>query len=381
MRIVILGAGPAGLYLSYLLKRRDRDADVRVIEQNDAGATFGFGVVFSDRALEFLNEDDAETYAAVTPHLESWTDIAIAHRGERIVIDGVGFAAIGRLHLLRILQERARSVGVEPVYGHAVISPQELADVDLVVGADGANSLVRRSYADEFGSSVAHLSNRFAWFGVAKRFETLTQTFHRAEFGYFNAHHYRYAPDRSTFIVETDEETFNRNGFAELPLEEAKRLCERVFARELEGRPLISNNSIWRQFPNIRNERWHHGNAVLIGDALRTAHFSIGSGTRLAMEDAIALDRALAAHRHVGDALQAFEAARRPVVEKLVAAADASAAWYERFPEHMQLAPRDFAMSYIQRSGRVDPERLRKSSPRFYRSAFSLNEARNGCAG
>jgi 2-polyprenyl-6-methoxyphenol hydroxylase-like FAD-dependent oxidoreductase len=366
MRIAILGAGPAGLYLAYLIKRRRPDTDVTIIEQNPAGATFGFGVVFSERALEFLREDDEATYSAIAPHVESWRDIAIVHRGELVVIDGVGFAAIGRLKLLQVLQARARSAGVEPIYGRAVKNLDELGGADLIVGADGVNSLVRRTYEKQFGASVRFLSNRFAWFGTTKRFDTLTQTFAETEFGFFNAHHYRYAPDLSTFIVEVDQATFVRAGFAQLDETETRTLCERVFAGVLEGHALISNNSIWRQFPLVHNEHWQVGKQVLIGDALHTAHFSIGSGTRLAMEDAIALDRALAAHPgDVAMALAAYETARRSILEKLVSGANQSAIWYEQFAEHMRLAPFDFAMSYVTRSGRVDIERLRKLSPLF----------------
>ncbi len=225
---------------------------------------------------------------------------------------------------------------------------------------------MRRSHEKEFGASVEHLTNRFAWFGTRKRFETLTQTFIATELGSFNAHHYRYTPDQSTFIVEVDRATFERAGFARMREADARAACERIFAEALDGHPLISNNSIWRQFPIVHNERWSHGNRVLIGDALHTAHFSIGSGTRLAMEDAIALDKALAAHpRDLSAALAAYETARRPILEKLVAGANGSAEWYERFAEHMRLAPVDFAMSYITRSGRIDIERLRKLSPRF----------------
>jgi 2-polyprenyl-6-methoxyphenol hydroxylase-like FAD-dependent oxidoreductase len=365
MHIAILGAGPAGLYLAYLIKRRSPETAVTLIEQNPADATFGFGVVFSDRALEFLREDDEATYSAITPHMESWSDITIVHRGERVTIDGVGFSAIGRLKLLQLLQARARSVGVEPSYQRAVKSLGELGNVDLVVGADGVNSLVRRSNENRFGASVRLLTNRFAWFGTDKRFETLTQTFSETKAGSFNAHHYRYSPDLSTFIVEVDQSTFARAGFAQMGEAETRAFCEHVFAQTLDGHRLISNNSIWRQFPIVHNEHWSVDNCVLVGDALHTAHFSIGSGTRLAMEDAIALDRALAHSGNVGAALVAYEAARRPTLEKLVSGANGSATWYEHFAEHMRFAPVDFAMSYITRSGRVDIERLRKLSPRF----------------
>lgn len=366
MRIAILGAGPAGLYLAYLIKRRRPDTDVAVIEQNAADATFGFGVVFSDRALEFLREDDQETYAAIAPHMESWNDITVVHQGERVVIDGVGFAAIGRLRLLQLLQARVRSAGVVPVYGRVLRSLDELAGVDLIVGADGVNSLVRRSYERQFGATTRLLTNRFAWFGTSKPFETLTQTFIETERGFFNAHHYRYEPGLSTFIVEVDQASFARAGFAQMNDAQTRALCERIFSKVLDGHALISNNSTWRQFPIVHNDRWRAHNTVLIGDALHTAHFSIGSGTRLAMEDAIALDKALAEHSaDIGTALAAYETTRRPILEKLLAGANGSALWYEHFAEHMKLAPADFAMSYVTRSGRVDIDRLRKLSPRF----------------
>jgi 2-polyprenyl-6-methoxyphenol hydroxylase-like FAD-dependent oxidoreductase len=378
MRITILGAGPAGLYLAYLIKRRRPDTTVTVIEQKPADATFGFGVVFSDRALEFLREDDEATYSAITPHMESWNDITIAHRGERVTIDGVGFSAIGRLKLLQLLQARARSVGVEPVYRRTVKSLDELGDADLVVGTDGVNSLVRRGNEGRFGASVRFLSNRFAWFGTGRRFETLTQTFVETDAGSFNAHHYRYAPNLSTFIVEVDGATFARAGFGQMDEEQTRSFCERVFAQALDGNQLISNKSTWRQFPIVHNEHWSVGNCVLVGDALHTAHFSIGSGTRLAMEDAIALDKALTHSDDIGAALAAYEAARRPILEKLVSGANGSATWYEHFAEHMRLAPVDLAMSYITRSGRIDIDRLRRLSPRFVDQFERNRSAANG---
>jgi 2-polyprenyl-6-methoxyphenol hydroxylase-like FAD-dependent oxidoreductase len=363
LKILVAGAGPAGLYFSYLAKRRHPGWSVRVLEQNPPDATFGFGVVFSDRALEFLSADDPATYERITPELETWVDLVVVHRGERVVIDGIGFSAIGRLHFLRLMQAQAASVGVHPEFETPV---SDISGYDLVVAADGANSTVRRSA--DFGTRITHCANKFAWYGTPRRFHKLTQTFLESEHGTFNVHHYPHSAGMSTFVVECDPATWRRAGFESMGEAETTAYLARVYAPVLEGAPLVSNKSIWRNFPNVRNERWHAGNTVLIGDALRTAHFSIGSGTRLAMEDAIALAKALFEHEDVASALAAFEAARRPIVEKLVAAADSSGAWYDRFPEHMKLSPREFAWSYIQRSGRIDPGRLAKSSPKFART-------------
>jgi 2-polyprenyl-6-methoxyphenol hydroxylase-like FAD-dependent oxidoreductase len=364
MKMLIVGAGPAGLYLAYLVRRKLPAWEVRVVEQNARDATFGFGVVFSERALEFLRADDPETYERITPAMEAWTDITVMHRGEPVVIDGIGFSAIGRLRFLQLLQGQLEAVGVLPSFNRVFSPGENLSEFDLVVAADGANSAVR-SLAD-FGTTMTPLSNKFAWFGTDRVFETLTQTFVENGAGTFNAHHYRHSPAMSTFVFECDAATWTRAGFAAMDEGGTLAYCEQVFADTLRGHKLVSNKSVWRNFPRVRNARWSVGNRVLLGDAQRTAHFSIGSGTRLAMEDAIALVKALCESRDdLPAALAAFEAARRPIVEKLVAAADASGDWYEHFPEHMRLSPRDFAWSYIQRSGRIDPARLRRISPRF----------------
>jgi 2-polyprenyl-6-methoxyphenol hydroxylase-like FAD-dependent oxidoreductase len=366
MRIAIVGAGPAGLYLAYLLKRGTLKVEVEVFEQNPPDATFGFGLVFSERALEFLKEADPATLAAIEPALEHWHDSILVHNGCEIRIDGMGYTGIGRLRLLEILQRQARYVGIEPKYLHPIDHLEACGDADLIVGADGVNSVVRRGYENLFGTTVTHLTNRFAWFGTTKKFGALTHTFVQTELGHFNAHHHPHALDMSTFVVEVDEPTFFRAGFDAMEGRQAKAVCEKVFANTLDGHALVSNKSIWRQFPKVWNEHCSVGNRVLVGDALHTAHFSIGSGTRLAMEDTIALAKALEQHAaDIPAALTAYEEERKPIVARLVAAANASAAWYERFAEHMALAPMDFAMSYITRSGRVDLERLRRSSPAF----------------
>ncbi len=365
MRIAVVGGGPGGLYFAYLWKKRHPEAVIDLFEQNPAGATWGFGVVFSEQALEFLRADDPETVDAITPRMESWKNITLYLRGESVALDGVGFSSIGRLELLTILQQRLRAVGVTPRYDTTITSVDQLTGYDLIVAADGLNSLLRRSFEKEFGASVTHSSNKFAWYGTTRRFETLSQTFVATELGSFNAHHYRYAPDMSTFLVECDPATWQRYGFADKTVEQSQAICEQVFAATLDGHRLVSNKSVWRNFPWIWNERWSHRNIVLIGDALHSAHFSIGSGTRLAIEDAIALTKALEAEADISGGLARYEAERKPIVKKLVTAARTSADWYEKFPDHMKLDLMDFAYSYITRSGRIDDARLRAMSPEF----------------
>ncbi len=365
LRIAVLGGGPGGLYFAYLWKKRHPAAVVDLFEQNPAGATWGFGVVFSDQALEFLRADDPDTVDAIAPHMESWRNITLNLRGETVEIDGVGFSAIGRLELLKLLQARAESVGVVARYGTTIQSLDQLAGYDLIIAADGLNSLVRRSFEGDFGFSVSYSSNKFAWYGTSKTFATLSQTFVATDRGSFNAHHYRYSPDMSTFLVECDRATWHAHGFAEMSVDESRRVCEQVFAATLDGHALVSNRSVWRNFPWVWNEHWWHRNMVLIGDALHTAHFSIGSGTRLAIEDAIALAKALDAETSLSDGLARYQAERQPIVKKLVTAARTSSDWYESFPAHMTLSLLDFAYSYITRSGRIDDTRLRAMAPQF----------------
>jgi 2-polyprenyl-6-methoxyphenol hydroxylase-like FAD-dependent oxidoreductase len=365
VRIAVIGGGPGGLYFAYLWKKLHPEADVDLFEQNSAGATWGFGVVFSEQALEFLRADDPDTVDAISPRMESWKNITLNLRGESIELDGVGFSSIGRLELLTILQQRARAAGVTVQYDTPVQSVDQLAGYDLIVAADGLNSLVRRAFERDFGASVSYSANKFAWYGTSKRFETLSQTFVATEFGAFNAHHYRYSDSMSTFLVECDPATWQHYGFADKTAEQSTAICERVFAATLGGHPLVSNKSVWRNFPWIWNERWWSGKMVLIGDALHSAHFSIGSGTRLAIEDAIALAKALDAEQDIATALARYQTGRKPIVQKLVTAARTSADWYDKFPEHMKLGLMDFAYSYITRSGRIDDARLRAMSPAF----------------
>ena len=294
MRINIVGAGPAGLLFSLLIKRRFSDWRIRVFEQNPPQATFGFGVVFSRGALAFLERDVPDFYRQLMPRLESWPMQRIVHRDEQVDIDGNGFTAIGRLELNQFLQNLCAGAGIEIEYNKTVDSIDGVDDCELLVGADGANSFVRRAFESEFAPHVEVLSNRFAWYGTTRLFDCLTLTFRSFAGGAFVAHHYRHSRSMSTFVVECDVGTWRRAGLDRMSDEESQAFCERVFAADLAGHSLLSNKSIWRQFALIDNRRWSVKNRVLLGDALRTVHFSIGSGTRMAFEDAIALDRAFA---------------------------------------------------------------------------------------
>jgi 2-polyprenyl-6-methoxyphenol hydroxylase-like FAD-dependent oxidoreductase len=363
-RVEILGGGPGGLYTAILLRRLMPDVEVRVTEQNPEGATFGFGVVFSEQALNFLSADDPETYELILPHMERWQDMTLNLPGGRVRLDGIGFTAIGRLELIEILKQRARALGVPIRFGTAIDSIDAL-EADLVIGADGLNSLVRGALEDRFRPKMEYFDNHFAWFGASIPFDTLTQTFIETPKGALNAHHYRYAPDRSTFIVECEPDTFARYGFAEMDEHESARQCSDLFSDVLQSTQLVVNRSMWRRFPRLWCESWIADRHVLLGDAVHTAHFSIGSGTRLAMEDAIALVHALADHPRLDDALQAYQRQRPPVARKIVDAANTSALWYESFGEKMKLAPLDFAYDYLMRSGRMTDERLRQIAPEF----------------
>mgnify|MGYP000094302423 CR=1 FL=1 len=362
--VTIIGAGPSGLYAGILLRRLLPQARVRIFEQNPKGATFGFGVVFSDKALSFLQADDPETYALIVPHMEKWQDMALNLPAGQVVLDGIGFTAIGRLHLIALLTKRALDLGVEIAFDHK-IGDVEALEGDVIIGADGLNSVVRQAMAAQFHPHMAHFNNHFAWFGANLPFDTLSQTFIETSQGPMNAHHYRYAPGKSTFIVECGPETFENFGFADMDEATSARRCSAEFADVLQGTQLVVNKSTWRRFPRLWCENWVAGRYVLLGDAAHTAHFSIGSGTRLAFEDAIALVQALAAHKDLPHALESYQQTRPPIARKIVDAANTSAQWYDGFGQKMALAPLDFAHDYLMRSGRISDERLQKIAPQF----------------
>lgn len=365
MRVLVVGGGPAGLYFAGLFKRTFPASSVVVVEQNNRGATYGFGVVFPEAALGYLGDADPMSHARILGALETWRDLTLVHRDHHVAIDGNGFSGIARLALLGLLEEFCEEAGVILRHGQAV-DVKSFSEFDLVVGADGINSRVQSEGREVFNPHVDTLSNWFIWYGTGQVFDTLTLTFRENQHGHFVAHHYRYSPRMSTFIVECDAETYRSASFSAMGEAEALAYCKRLFAPDLGDHPLVSNNSTWRRFPVSRVENWVDGNKVLIGDALRSVHFSIGSGTRLALEDAIALWRAFSEFPNdVPAALGAFETARRPIVDKILAAAAGSYNWYEEIARHMRLAPLDLAFDYMTRSGRVDEERLRRIAPRF----------------
>jgi len=373
--IEILGGGPAGLYTAILIRRLLPNVKVRVTEQNPEGSTFGFGVVFSDQALQFLKVDDPETHDLIIPHMERWKNMTLNLPNGSVTLDGVGFTSIGRLELIEILKDRVRNLGVTIRFDKEIKALDEL-NADLVIGADGLNSLVRRSLESQFKPNIEYFNNHFAWFGATIPFETLTQTFIRTDNGPLNAHHYRFNRNSSTFIVECNDTTYKSFGFEEMSEAENAEVCSSLFQDVLRGTDLITNKSMWRQFPRLWCENWVAGRYVLLGDSVHTAHFSIGSGTRLALEDAITLIHALADHTDVDDALAHYQKQRPPIARKIVDAANTSATWYESFGEKMQLAPMDFAHDYLMRSGRMTEERLHQIAPIFAAEYKALNGAR-----
>jgi 2-polyprenyl-6-methoxyphenol hydroxylase-like FAD-dependent oxidoreductase len=364
VRILCVGGGPAGLYFALLHKKACPADHVVVVERNRADATYGWGVVFSDKALTFLEGGDARFMADLRSRLESWDDLTVVHRDDRISLDGHAFTAIARLELLQLLQRHCAAAGVEMRF-ETRIERVTLDDYDLVVGSDGVHSRVRDQFAPHFEPTSKLLSNKYVWYGTLRVFDTLSLIFREFDSGFYVAHAYRFSPSASTFLVECDVDTWNRAGFSAMNDEESRAYCARIFARDLHGHQLMSNKSAWTSFTVSSNARWSHRNVVLVGDALRSVHFSIGSGTRLALEDAMALHRAIQSTSTLSQALDTFETTRRPIVEKIIEAAARSSEWYEQFHEHMTMAPHEFAMSYATRSGRVSRGQLERTSPRF----------------
>ncbi|MFL6227982.1 MAG: FAD-dependent monooxygenase [Pyrinomonadaceae bacterium] len=365
MKINIIGAGPAGLYFALLMKLQDAAHEVAVFERNARGSTFGWGVVFSDKTLTYLRDNDEPSYREITRAFATWDNVDVVHRDERVTIRGNKFSGIARLRLLNILQARCEELGVDLRFGEEVADFERLRDCDLLVGADGVNSAVRERYKDRFEPTLSAGANKYIWYGTRRLFHGLTLTFRENTDGMFAAHSYKFDAATSTFIVECDAETWGAAGFSSMTDEETRKYLGEVFINDLGGHELLSNNSRWINFLLVRNAHWSFENVVLLGDALHTAHFSIGSGTKLALEDAIALRRAFDQAGDARAALVEFERARKPVIEEYQRAAYESLVWFERMRDYAHLAPLQFAFSLMTRSKKIDYENLRRRDPAF----------------
>jgi anthraniloyl-CoA monooxygenase len=365
MRICILGGGPAGLYFAILMKQTWPRLDIEVHERNRPDDTFGFGVVFSDQTLETFERYDVESYRAITRQFAYWDDIEIRFKGTVHRIGGNGFCGCARRTLLLVLHERCRALGVRLTFSDDVTDLAAFAGADLIVAADGINSFVRERNRAHFGTTVDLRPNRFAWMGSTKPLDAFTFCFRETAHGIFIGHAYQYEPGHSTWVMETDAATFARAGLEHMTEAESARFLEGVFADDLDGHRLVTNRSMWRRFPMIRNARCVMGNVVLLGDAKSTAHFSIGSGTKLAMEDAIALFESFRAHSDVGEALAGFEAARRGDVERTQHAADVSLVWFEHLERFWGMDPNQFAFGLMTRSKSITYDNLRLRAPDF----------------
>jgi anthraniloyl-CoA monooxygenase len=367
MKVAIIGGGPAGLYAAILLKKQRPKAEITVYERNRAGDTFGFGVVFSDATLDNFEKYDPPSYHRITQEFAYWDDIAVHFRGTVHRVGGNGFCGCSRRTLLLILQERARELGVKLEFDADIEDEGRFADADLIVLADGVNSRFRDKYADHFQPEVDLRSNKFAWMGSTRPLDAFTFIFQETEWGPFIAHAYQYEEGRSTWIFETDAETFKRARLDGLSQRQSADRMAEIFGWFLGDHELLINRSMWRNFPMIRSQRWVKGNMVLLGDAKATAHFSIGSGTKLAMEDAIALADAMAQAPTVDAALQTYEQGRREEVEKTQHAADVSLVWFEHVDRFWDFDPVQFAFGVMTRAKAITYDNLTLRAPEFVR--------------
>jgi anthraniloyl-CoA monooxygenase len=367
MRIVIVGGGPAGLYLGLLMKKADLRHDVTVLERNPPDATFGWGVVFSEETLGALRDADRPTFDEITDTFAKWDAIDVRYRGETVRSRGHAFSAIARKRLLGILQRRCADLGVKLRFETEVPDLSALQEADLVVGADGVNSTIRRGLEDTFRPELDVHRTRFVWFGTDLVFTAFTFIFRENEHGLFQVHGYPFDAATSTFIVECPEETWRRAGLDEASDDDSIAYCEKLFADDLGGHSLLSNRSLWINFITLRCQTWHHDNVVLLGDAAHTAHFTIGSGTKLAMEDAVSLASSLERYDDISTALTMFEMERQPVVERFQRAALESSAYFENVKRYAGFEPIQFAFNLLTRSGRITHLELEKRDPEFIR--------------
>lgn len=371
MRYAVIGAGPSGLYFALLAKKANPSDEVVVVERNPPDATFGWGVVFSEETLGALHDADYETYAEIGESFARWNAIDIFYRDTRIRSRGHVFTGISRKVLLNILQRRCRALGVRLEFEREVHDVAEFEGADLIIGADGINGLVRRTYGEFFKPQVAVHPTKYVWFGSDLPLDAFTFIFRRNDDGLFQVHAYPFDARTCTFIVECPEDAWRRAGLESASEAESIAYCEALFEPELHGRRLMSNRSLWVNFATLRTESWHHGNVVLLGDAAHTAHFSIGSGTKLAMEDSIALVDALRRHRDLGAALNDYEMERQPVVERFQEAALESSSYFEHVSRYAHFDPRQFAFNLLTRSRRITYMNLTQRDPELVRTVDS----------
>lgn len=370
MKIAVIGGGPAGLYFSLLAKKYNPSHEIRIYEQNPADATYGWGVVFSDIGLNFLREADAEFFADFTANHERCDYMEIVHQGTHVQIHNNHFSRAARIDMLNILQRACQRAGVEIEFGKRIDDVQALADAAMIVASDGGNSAVRRQFAEHFQPSFESRRNKFAWYGTRQLFHPVSLIFKTTDHGVFIAHSYQYSPTLSTFLVEVDPDTWQYAGFDRMSEDDSRRYCAEVFRTELGSNELLTNRSLWFNANIVRNQNWTYRNIVLLGDALRTVHFSLGSGTRMAMQDAIALHRGLAKHPvDITAAFQEFEAIRRPASSTFQEAAGKSLDWYENVASKLDLDPISFAYDYMRRTDQVSHEDLQQRDP-YFTAAF-----------
>jgi len=382
-RIVCVGGGPAGLYAAILLRQAMPAARIEVFERNRPDDTFGWGVVFSDQTMANFQAADPESHAAILANFHHWDDIAIYFGGRRLLSGGHGFCGIARKRLLALLQERARELGVVQHFRHEVEDDSAFADADLIVAADGINSRTRARHAQVFRPDIDVRRCRFIWLGTTRPFSEFTFAFRETEHGWFQIHAYQFSAELSTVIVETREETWAAHGLDRASTADSIAFCEALFAPYLDGHPLQSNanhlrGSAWLNFNRVSCARWHHGRIVLLGDAAHTAHFSIGSGTKLAMEDAIALARHVSAGGALEAALEAYQRERHVEVLKLQSAARNRMEWFEHVARYVHLPPEQFAYSLLTGSQRIGHENLKVRDPRFVADYERWLAERNG---
>jgi anthraniloyl-CoA monooxygenase len=368
VKINVIGGGPAGMYFAILMKKANPSHQIKIFERNGPDDTFGWGVVFSGKTLKTLHKADEESHHEITRTFEAWDNVDVVHGNSKVSVHGNSFTGIARLQLLKILQRRCAELDIEVAFRTEIVDIDSLQEhCDLLVAADGVNSTVRQHYTENFKPTLDIRPNRYIWYGTNQLFHGLTLTFRESEAGVFAAHSYKFNQTTSTFIVECDPRMWERAGFVDMTDEQTREFLSAVFAKDLDGRQLLSNNSKWINFVLVKNAKWSFENVVLLGDALHTAHFSIGSGTKLAMEDAVGLQNCLSRIADVPKALAEFESTRKPVIEDYQAAAYESMVWFENAPQRMDLSPTELAFSLMTRSGRVNYEDLEKRDPEFIR--------------